>query len=58
MNWISRPCLLGDIQGHPLLRGPRIETSELWAFAPELGWARTMSRFYRLGRPHGTEDVS
>ncbi len=44
------PCLVGGNRGHPLLHGPTIVTSELWVFAPELGWARTLSRFYRLGR--------
>ena len=44
------PCLIGGNHGHPLLCGPVIKTTELWAFAPALGWARTLSRFYRLGR--------
>jgi len=29
-----------------------ITTTDLWMFAPDLGWARTLSRFYRLGTPH------
>ncbi len=44
------PCLIGGNHGHPLLRGPVIKTTEVWVFAPNLGWARTLSRFYRLGR--------
>ena len=42
-------CLIGGNVGHPILKGQFISTSELWAFAPELGWARTYSRLYRLG---------
>ena len=42
------PCLIGDVIGHPTLMGPQICTSELIALAPISGWARTMSRFYRL----------
>ena len=47
----SEPCLIGQMQGHPLCRGPVSVTSGLWVWAPELGWARTLSRFSRLGRP-------
>jgi hypothetical protein len=45
------PCLVGGNGGHPVLRGPLITTSEVWVMAPELGWARTYSRLYRLGEP-------
>ena len=44
-------CLVGQQSGHPEVSGKFIQTSELWCMAPELGWARTMTRFYRLGRP-------
>ena len=42
-------CLVGGNVGHPILKGQFISTSELWVLAPELGWARTYSRLYRLG---------
>lgn len=44
-------CFVGLATGHPLLPGSRREvvTSEIIAFAPQLGWARTKSRWYRLG---------
>lgn len=45
------PCLTGLVQGHPSVRGPAVLTSALWAYSPELGFARTLSRYYRLGRP-------
>jgi hypothetical protein len=43
-------CLTGDCSDHPLIRPTFITTSDVWVLAPELGWARTFSRFYRLGR--------
>lgn len=55
-NWrySTRPtvCLEGMSTGHPLLPGKRrpIRTSELWLISEELGWARTYSRWYLLGR--------
>ena len=48
-------CLIGNVVGHPKLRG-MMTTSELWSFAPELGWARTFSSLYRLGHPAGHSD--
>ncbi|SDD49272.1 DUF6634 family protein [Belnapia rosea] len=55
----ARPtlCLVGMVTGHPELRGPRCQTSDLWAFAPVLGWARTLNRLYRLGAPHARHPV-
>jgi hypothetical protein len=43
-------CLAGEVSGHPWLNGP-ITTSALIVLDPGLTWARTMSRFYRLGSP-------
>jgi hypothetical protein len=48
-------CLVGFVTGHPTQRGT-MTTSDLWAYAPSLGWARTFSRLYRLGRPAGVSD--
>ena len=45
------PCLIGICGNHPRLNGPMVTTTDLWVFAPDLGWARTLSRFYRLGTP-------
>ena len=44
-------CLVGEVTGHPRLGNRNTITTELWLFAPTLGWARTLSRFYRLGQP-------
>ena len=43
-------CLAGEVSGHPQLHGS-ITTSALIVLDPGLTWARTVSRFYRLGSP-------
>lgn len=45
--------LIGEVSGHPLLpgQGRRIITSQLWLADPDGNWVRTLSRYYRLGRP-------
>lgn len=45
------PCLVGATRDHPSIKGPIARTSEVWLMAPELGWARTYTRLYRLGEP-------
>jgi hypothetical protein len=46
-------CLLGQSTGHPLLPGVnrKIVTSDLMLMSRDRSWARTLSRWYRLGRP-------
>ncbi|MHA6641803.1 DUF6634 family protein [Mesorhizobium sp. A623] len=46
------PCLAGLSTGHPILvgEGQEIVTSEIHIISEELGWARSYSRWYRLGR--------
>lgn len=48
-------CLVGLASGHPLLAGEDrpIMTSDLWLVSADLKWARTLSRWYRLGKPLG-----
>lgn len=47
-----QPCLTGEVYGHPRLRsGTKSVTSQLHVFAPHHGYARTLSRLYRLGPP-------
>jgi hypothetical protein len=58
VDWRSAPtwngfCLTGFAAGHPRLGARTIATSQLWAFDPKRRWARTLSRFYRLGVPDG-----
>jgi hypothetical protein len=56
-NVINRPipCLTGRVYGHPRIKEGGIGiTTDLWVIAPELGYARTLSRFYILGMP-GTQ---
>jgi hypothetical protein len=44
------PCLSGYPEGHPTCRSGRMaRTSDLWVIAPEQRYARTLTRFYRLG---------
>ncbi len=44
-------ALQGVVRGHPRLRdGKEIVTSQLFYLNQELGIARTMSRWYRLGK--------
>ena len=43
--------LVGQVTQHPLLGSRRIVTSQVWIADPEGHWARTLSRFYRLGSP-------
>lgn len=56
-RWMAaqRPaiCLAGLSSGHPLLPGEArpIVTSDLCLIAGDQTWARTLSRWYRLGRP-------
>ncbi|PSJ60169.1 DUF6634 family protein [Pseudaminobacter soli (ex Li et al. 2025)] len=47
------PCLAGLSTGHPRLSGVNraIATSDLWLMSEDRTWARTLSRWYRLGRP-------
>ena len=49
------PCLVGFSSGHPVLpgEGRSIATSDLVLISDDLEWARTRSRWYRLGRPAG-----
>jgi Family of unknown function (DUF6634) len=48
---LSGLALTGFAAGHPLLGSKKIVTSPLWVLDPQLRWARTLSRFYRLGVP-------
>ena len=50
------PCLVGRTVGHPMIpdRHPAC-TSELYYFDPDRGVARTLSRWYRLGRALNVE---
>lgn len=46
--------LVGAVTGHPILGDrPFVATSGLYAIDPDAGWARTLSRWYGLGRRAG-----
>jgi hypothetical protein len=63
-NWErgARPaaCLFGNVCDHPMLPGVGrpIVTSGLWVLAADRGWARTLSRWYRLGSPREGRSTS
>ena len=49
-------CRTGVVAGHPVLGSDRlVRTSDLCILAPSHGYARTLSRFYRLGRAYGDD---
>jgi hypothetical protein len=49
-GFLPAPCLVGAVYGHPILsKRSSIHTSELILIDPSKRWARTWSRFYRLG---------
>lgn len=49
-GFFPTPCLIGAVHQHPLLGNrPSIRTSELILVDTNKRWARTWSRFYRLG---------
>jgi len=41
--------LVGEVDAHPASIGPMIHTSRLCGIDPDAGWARTVSRWHRLG---------
>jgi hypothetical protein len=43
--------LVGQVTGHPLLGDCAAATTALWFADPNGAWARSLSRFYRLGPP-------
>ena len=53
-RWLFGPvvetCLIGEISGHPTIGELRPgRTTSLFAIDEDAGWARTWSRWYRLG---------
>jgi hypothetical protein len=45
------PALVGTVAGHPLLPDGPVTTSGLHFLDPVAGYARTLTRWYRLGTP-------
>jgi hypothetical protein len=43
-------CLVGKVTGHPVLGDQIVTTSPVVAIDPQYQWARSHSRFYRLGK--------
>jgi hypothetical protein len=61
-NWSrtnrSIGALAGLVVGHPTLPNKLVVTSEVFAIDEQRGWARTFSRFYRLGEAHVCNEVA
>ena len=53
----AAPVITGHTVGHPRLPDGPVVTSEVIALDLDAGWARTLSRFYVLGRPAGGSHV-
>lgn len=45
----SAQQIYGQVQDHPTIDDPYVTTTPLYGFDPDEGWARTRSRWYRLG---------
>lgn len=41
--------IYGQVQGHPTVDDPYVTTTPLFGFDPDAGWARSRSRWYKLG---------
>jgi hypothetical protein len=53
-SFLPACCIAGSVRGHLVLGNlARVHTSALIHIDPERGWARTWSRYYRLGVPEG-----
>ena len=50
---LAMPCLIGRAWDHPTLpgQGRPIRTSDIWIMTEDHGAVRTISRWYKLGRP-------
>lgn len=49
--------LIGRVTGHPRLGDCAAATTPLWFADPDGAWARSLSRFYRLGPPLDHDDI-
>lgn len=54
---VSIPTLEGISQGHPRLPAGPTTSTEVWAIDLRAGWARTLSRLYRLGECTDGTDI-
>lgn len=51
LGYRFEPALVGNLVGHPELADGPVTTSAVYVLDGELGFARTLSRFYNLGKP-------
>lgn len=50
------PVLVGQVTAHPHCGPGLIRTSPIWVVDAAEGWALSLSRYYVLGQPAGTEE--
>lgn len=51
------PALVGMVRGHPIRADGLVLTSGLFFLDRQQGFARTLSRYYRLGSPRQTSST-
>lgn len=51
LGYRPEPALVGRVSGHPRVADGPAVTSGLYYLDPDLGFARTLSRYYILGEP-------
>lgn len=52
------PALVGRVNGHPIVADGPVVSSGLYYLDPVAGYARTLSRWYRLGTPHASQQAA
>lgn len=57
IRFIQCPILIGQVSGHPKISDGPVMTTDLWLIQDGLQWARTYSRFYKLGEFVGDKRV-
>jgi hypothetical protein len=58
MAYRAEPCLVGTMHDHPHVKDGHLGmTSGVWLLAPTIGYARTLSRVYVLGRPASSRNT-
>lgn len=49
IRYVPMPVIAGRVTGHPKIFDGAVATTGIWYLQEDLRWARTLSRYYRLG---------